>query len=129
MRLALSIYLAYLMTSLIGLEIWFQQLESKEKYVIRMTKRSKQIVDYRLVLLKVIDLDTDQGLSILGLLSNEYHSFEKTIVIKAAVPKGQIKAIKVNKASQIEADLQVVINTRSNIPQVETKVMRITKYI
>lgn len=129
MRLILSIYLAYFMTSLIGLEIWFQQLESKGKYVSRMTKRSKQIVNYRLVLLKVIDLDTDQGWSMLGLLSNEYHLFEKTIVIKAAVPKDQIKAIKANKASQIEADLQVVINTRSNIPQVKTKVMRVTKYI
>lgn len=129
MRLAFSIYLAYFMTSLIGLEIWFQQLESKEKYVSRVTKRSKQIVDYRLVLLKVIDLDTDQGWSTLKLLSNECHLFEKTIVIKAAVSKNQIKAIKANKASQIEADLQVVINTRSNIPQVETKVMRVTKYI
>ena len=129
MRLALSIYLAYFMTNLIGLEIWFKQLESKEKYVSRVTKRNKQIVDYRLVRLKVIDLDTNQGWSILGLLSNEYHSFKKTIVIKAAVSKDQIKAIKANKASQIEADLQVVINTRSNIPQVKTKVMRVTKYI
>lgn len=46
-------------------------------------------------------------------------------MIKAIVPKNQIKVFKAKQARQIEADLQVVINTRGNIPQVQTKVIRV----
>lgn len=61
------------------------------------------------------------------IIINDHHSFDDAlpIVIKAIVPKNQIKVFKAKQARQIEADLQVVINTRGNISQVQTKVIRV----
>lgn len=131
MKLFLSIYLAYFLTSLIWIAVVFNKTDAEEKYVNRVTKRDKQTVNYKSVSLKVMNVDMNQGCSMLELLSNEYHSFEnnRPIAIRAAVSREQIKNIKDAKASQIEADLQVVINTRNNIPQVQTKIVRIAKYI
>lgn len=131
MKMLLSIYIAYFLVSWIWLEMVFNKLEIGEKHVKIMTKRNKQIVDYRLISLKVKDVNVNQEWAMLELLSNEYHSFEnnRPIAIRAAVSREQIKNIKDAKASQIGADLQVVINTRNNIPQVQTKIVRIAKYI
>lgn len=132
MKMFLSIYLTYFLASLIWLEIKFSQFKTDEKYVKRVTKKDMQIVDYKLMSFRVVDLNADQGLTTLEVLSNERHSFEnsdKPIVIKADVTREQIETIKSAKTSQIEADLQVVINTRNNIPQIQTKIVRIAKYI
>ena len=45
------------------------------------------------------------------------------------MPHEQIKLIRAKDVHQIEANLQVVIDTTSNVPQIQTKIMRITKYI
>lgn len=132
MKMFLGVYLTYFLASLIWLEIKFSKFKTNEKYIKRVTKKNMQIVDYKLMSFRVIDLNADQGLTTLELLSNERHSFEnsnKPIVIKATVPREQIRAIELAKASKIEADLQVVINTRSNIPKIQKTVMRVAKYI
>ena len=132
MKMFLSIYLTYFLASLIWLEIKFSQFKTDEKYVKRVTKKDMQIVDYKLMSFRVVDLNADQGLTTLEVLSNERHSFEnsdKPIVIKADVPREQIETIKSAKTSQSEADLQVVINTRNNIPQIQTKIVRVAEYI
>lgn len=132
MKIFLSTYLSYFLTSLIGLEVLFRHLELKDKYVKRMTSRNKQIVDYRFVSLKVVNSSLSQGTVTLGLLSNKQHSFEakgELLLIKATVPHEQIKLIRAKDVHQIEANLQVVIDTTSNVPQIQTKIMRITKYI
>ena len=132
MKIFLSTCLSYFLTSLIGLEVLFRHLELKDKYVKRMTSRNKQIVDYRFVSLKVVNSSLSQGTVTLGLLSNKQHSFEakaEPLLIKATVPHEQIKLIRAKDVHQIEANLQVVIDTTSNIPQIQTKIMRITKYI
>lgn len=127
MKLFLGIYLGYFLTSLIWIAVVFNKTDAEEKYVNRVTKRGKQTVNYKSVSLKVMNVDMNQGCSMLELLSNDHHSFEDDppIVIKAIVPKNQIKVFKAKQAKQIEADLQVVINTRGNIPQVQTKVIRV----
>ena len=53
------------------------------------------------VSLKVMNVDMNQGCSMLELLSNDHHSFEDDppIVIKAIVPKNQTR----KKVSQIYA--------------------------
>lgn len=76
MKMLLSIYIAYFLVSWIWLEMVFNKLEIGEKHVKIMTKRNKQIVDYRLISLKVKDVNVNQEWAMLELLSNEYHSFE-----------------------------------------------------
>lgn len=132
MKIFLSTCLSYFLTSLIGLEVLFRHLELKDKYVKRMTSRNKQIVDYRFVSLKVVNSSLSQGTVTLGLLSNKQHSFEakgEPLLITVTVPHEQIKLIRAKDVHQIEANLQVVIDTTSNVPQIQTKIMRITKYI
>ena len=134
MKIFLSTCLSYFLTSLIGLEVLFRHLELKDKYVKRMTSRNKQIVDYRFVSLKVVNSSLSQGTVTLGLLSNtnKQHSFEakgEPLLIKATVPHEQIKLIRAKDVHQIEANLQVVIDNTSNVSQIQTKIVRITKYI
>lgn len=60
MKMLLSIYIVYFLVSWIWLEMVFNKLEIEEKHVKRMTKRNKQIVDYRLISLKVKDVNVNQ---------------------------------------------------------------------
>lgn len=76
MKLFLSIYLAYFLTSLIWIAVVFNKTDAEEKYVNRVTKRDKQTVNYKSVSLKVMNVDMNQGCSMLELLSNDHHSFE-----------------------------------------------------
>ncbi|RVU71208.1 MULTISPECIES: hypothetical protein [Lactobacillus] len=129
-KTALIIYVTWFVACVCILEILIYRTEKADKYVKRITKPGKQVVEYRFVLGKVLDLD--RGVISLELLTNKQHPFDPEAMlnpIKVQATADQIKAIKSRQSHQILADLEVIIDTGHDKLQVKTELKQITKYI